>query len=198
MIASLHGEVRALTLSSAVIEVGGVGMLVQIPSSVAADLRLGTPALLHTTLVVREDALTLYGFASISSRELFELLQTVTGIGPKVALSALSLYTEEALIDAIANENSAALEKIPGLGKKSASRILLELHDKVSANQSVARSPASPTWRNQLHEALLSLGFSAREADQSIDIVAEELGAAITTSSVGDLLRMALAQRGRK
>ena len=198
MIASLHGEVKALTLSSAVIEVGGVGMLVQIPSSVASDLRLGTPALLHTTLVVREDALTLYGFASVSSRELFELLQTVTGIGPKVALSALSLYTEEALIDAIANENSAAREKIPGLGQKSASRILLELHDKVSANHLATRSPASPTWRNQLHEALLSLGFSAREADQSIDIVAEELGAAITSSSVGDLLRMALARRGRK
>lgn len=198
MIASLHGEVQALTLSSVVIEVGGVGMLVQIPSSLSADLMIGSRALLHTTLVVREDALTLYGFATTSSRELFELLQTVTGIGPKVALSALSLYCEQALIDAIAHQNSAALEKIPGLGKKSASRILLELHEKVSASSPVVRNSASPTWRNQLYEALVSLGFSAREADQSIDIVADELGTGMSSTSMSDLLRMALSHRGRK
>ncbi len=198
MIASLHGEVRALTFSSAVIEVGGVGMLVQIPSSVAAELRIGDRALLHTTLVVREDALTLYGFATVSARELFELLQTVTGIGPKVALSALSMYNETALIDAIAHENAAALEKIPGLGKKSASRILLELHEKLAASAPASRETISPSWRNQLHEALLSLGFTARDADQSIDVVSEELGTAVTSTSMSDLLRMALASKGRK
>lgn len=198
MIASLHGQVQALTLSSVVIEVGGVGMLVQVPSSLAADMSLGSRVHLHTTLVVREDALTLYGFSSVSSRELFELLQTVTGIGPKVALSALSLYSEEVLIDAIAHENSAALEKIPGLGKKSASRILLELKEKVSATTPSTGTSSQPSWRAQLHEALLSLGFAAKEADQSIDIVAQELGAGVSTTSIGDLLRMALAHRGRR
>lgn len=198
MIASLHGQVQALTLSSVVIEVGGVGMLVQVPSSLAADMSLGSRVHLHTTLVVREDALTLYGFSSVSSRELFELLQTVTGIGPKVALSALSLYSEEVLIDAIAHENSAALEKIPGLGKKSASRILLELKEKVSATTPSTGTSGQPSWRAQLHEALLSLGFAAKEADQSIDIVAQELGAGVSTTSIGDLLRMALAHRGRR
>jgi Holliday junction DNA helicase RuvA len=190
--------VQALTLSSVVIEVGGVGMLVQVPSSLAADMSLGSRVHLHTTLVVREDALTLYGFSSVSSRELFELLQTVTGIGPKVALSALSLYSEEVLIDAIAHENSAALEKIPGLGKKSASRILLELKEKVSATTPSTGTSSQPSWRAQLHEALLSLGFAAKEADQSIDIVAQELGAGVSTTSIGDLLRMALAHRGRR
>ena len=197
MIASLHGQVQSLTLTSAVIEVGGVGILVQIPSSLSMELSVGARAMVHTTLVVREDALTLYGFANVSARELFDLLQTVTGIGPKVALSALSLYSEVALVDAIASGNSSALEKIPGLGKKSASRILLELQEKVTASGKAQASITSPAWRTQVLEALMSLGFSAREADHSIDIVADELGSSINTTGISELLRMALSHRGR-
>jgi len=168
MIASLTGVVKSVTAQSAVIEVGGVGILVQLTSRHGASLVVGRTASLHTTLLVREDSLTLFGFESIEERALFELLQTVTGIGPKVAQSALSIYESQEIQRAIAQENSGLLEKIPGLGKKGAARLVLELKDKVSATTGSLPSIKSE-WRDQLLEALTGLGFSSRESSDAVE-----------------------------
>ncbi len=125
MIASLSGTIKAIRSQSIIVEVGGVGMLVNVSPRVSAAHAVGTSISLHTVLVVREDALTLYGFETAPARDLFELLQTVTGIGPKVAQSALTVYDTAELANAIKSENDAALERIPGLGKKGAQRLVL-------------------------------------------------------------------------
>ena len=199
MIASVSGVVKAATLNSAVIEVGGVGLQVSLPARFAASLIVGVHAEIFTTLVVREDSLTLFGFDRANSRDFFELLQTVTGIGPKVAQSALSIYEPEELSSAIASENSAALERIPGLGKKGAQRAVLELKEKVGA-LSFASKTGSDTkshWRTQLQSALIGLGFTARDAQATIDSVANDLGAKVDETDISTLLKLALQDRGR-
>ena len=199
MIASVSGVVKATTLNSAVIEVGGVGIQVALPARFAASLVVGTHAEIYTTLVVREDSLTLFGFDRTNSRDFFDLLQTVSGIGPKVAQSALSIYEPEELASAIASENSAALERIPGLGKKGAQRTVLELKDKVSdlvRTQGSGKS-AKAHWRTQLQSALIGLGFTARDAEATIDSVASDLGSKIDETDISDLLKLALQNRGR-
>ena len=199
MIASVSGFVKATTLNSAVIEVGGVGIQVALPARFAASLVVGTHAEIFTTLVVREDSLTLFGFDRTNSRDFFDLLQTVSGIGPKVAQSALSIYEPEELASAIASENSAALERIPGLGKKGAQRTVLELKDKVSdlvRTQGSGKS-AKAHWRTQLQSALIGLGFTARDAEATIDSVASDLGSKIDETDISELLKLALQNRGR-
>ena len=199
MIASVSGVVKATTLNSAVIEVGGVGIQVALPARFAASLVVGTHAEIYTTLVVREDSLTLFGFDRTNSRDFFDLLQTVSGIGPKVAQSALSIYEPEELASAIASENSAALERIPGLGKKGAQRTVLELKDKVSdlvRTQGSGKS-AKAHWRTQLQSALIGLGFTARDAEATIDSVASDLGSKIDETDISELLKLALQNRGR-
>ena len=199
MIASVSGVVKATTLNSAVIEVGGVGIQVALPARFAASLVVGTHAEIYTTLVVREDSLTLFGFDRTNSRDFFDLLQTVSGIGPKVAQSALSIYEPEELASAIASENSAALERIPGLGKKGAQRTVLELKDKVSdlvRTQGSGKS-AKAHWRTQLQSALIGLGFTARDAEGTIDSVASDLGSKIDETDISELLKLALQNRGR-
>jgi len=199
MIASVSGVVKATTLNSAIIEVGGVGIQVLLPARFAASLVVGTHAEIFTTLVVREDSLTLFGFDRTDSRNFFELLQTVSGIGPKVAQSALSIYEPEELVSAIASENSAALERIPGLGKKGAQRTVLELKDKVGelvrSNNSGRTSKSH--WRTQLQSALIGLGFTARDAEATIDAVASDLGVKIDETDISELLKLALQNRGR-
>jgi len=199
MIASVSGVVKATTLNSAVIEVGGVGIQVSLPARFAASLVVGTHAEIFTTLVVREDSLTLFGFERSSSRDFFDLLQTVSGIGPKVAQSALSIYEPEELVSAIASENSAALERIPGLGKKGAQRTVLELKDKVSdlARTQNSGKNAKAHWRTQLQSALIGLGFTARDAEATIDAVASDLGKKIDETDISELLKLALQNRGR-
>jgi Holliday junction DNA helicase RuvA len=199
MIASVSGVVKATSLNSAVIEVGGVGLQVALPARFAAALIVGTQAEIFTTLVVREDSLTLFGFDRADSRDFFDLLQTVSGIGPKVAQSALSIYEPEELASAIASENSAALERIPGLGKKGAQRTVLELKEKVN---DVIRTPGSGKgakshWRTQLQSALIGLGFTARDAETTIDSVATDLGSRIDETDISQLLKLALQNRGR-
>jgi Holliday junction DNA helicase RuvA len=199
MIASVSGVVKATSLNSAVIEVGGVGLQVALPARFAAALIVGTQAEIFTTLVVREDSLTLFGFDRADSRDFFDLLQTVSGIGPKVAQSALSIYEPEELASAIASENSAALERIPGLGKKGAQRTVLELKEKVN---DVIRTPrsgkgAKSHWRTQLQSALIGLGFTARDAETTIDSVATDLGSRIDETDISQLLKLALQNRGR-
>ena len=191
MIASLSGTVKAIRSQSIVIEVGGVGMLVSVSPRVAAAHVVGTTISLHTVLVVREDALTLYGFETAAARDFFELLQTVTGIGPKVAQSALTVYDTAELAHAIKNENDAILERIPGLGKKGAQRLVLELKDKVEGFDHGLNLP-SGGWRDQLTSALLGLGFTARETQERIDQVATEF-ADLANQPIADLLRAALA-----
>ena len=196
MIASLTGVVKSVTAQSAVIEVGGVGILVQLTSRHGASLVVGRTASLHTTLLVREDSLTLFGFESIEERALFELLQTVTGIGPKVAQSALSIYESQEIQRAIAQENSGLLEKIPGLGKKGAARLVLELKDKVSVTTGSLPSIKSE-WRDQLLEALTGLGFTSRESGDAVESVNEQYPDA-SDRSLETLLKFALQIRSRK
>jgi len=161
MIASLNGVVKAISSSSVVIEVGGVGMLVQISPRLAAAMQVGRSSSLFTPLRVREDSLTLYGFENVEERILFDLLQTVTGIGPKVAQSALNIYESPQLINAIFSADAALLEKIPGLGKKGAQRLILELKEKVVPTNATHSHPRS-SWKDELIDALVTLGFSSK------------------------------------
>ena len=204
MIASLSGVISSVGSQSLVVEIGGVGILVHVSPRLAAAYSSGNTVSLQTVLVVREDALTLYGFETAMAKELFEILQTVTGIGPKVAQSALNVYDPNELIDAIRNENLAALERIPGLGKKGASRVLLELKDKVQnfeisatgSNSAENSSSAGLDWRDQLTSALLGLGFSARESAERIDFAVAHSQEGSATP-ISELLRTALT-RGSK
>jgi len=194
MIASLTGSVQSIGTSSLVIDVGGVGYLVFANSRVLAGAQIGAAITVATTLVVREDALTLYGFESMQSREFFELLQSVSGIGPKVAQSALAVYDPAELTHAIAHEDAASLERIPGLGKKGAQRVVLELKDKVAGFASISAKPnrSAQPWRDQLLLALVGLGFTARDANARIDLVAHDVNDPASTP-LSDLLRAALA-----
>ena len=167
MIASIRGEVLAIVDNSVVIDVGGVGISTLVVERTLQTLSIGSKATLHTSLMVREDSLTLFGFENTQERDLFVLLQTVTGIGPRVAQSILNTLTVSDLRNAIGNESAAALEKVSGLGKKGAARIILELKDKVSGvNQ---RSVTGDTaWQSSISAALSGLGFTGREIDQAI------------------------------
>ena len=200
MIASVSGVVKAITLNSVVVEVGGVGILVALPARFAASLAVGKQVDIFTTLVVREDSLTLFGFERSAAREFFELLQTVSGIGPKVAQSALSIYEPEELAGAIASENSALLERIPGLGKKGAQRAVLELKEKVANLKLSTRTEVSghSNWRGQLESALIGLGFTSRDANLAIDELANDLGSKVDEMDIAKLLKLALQNQGRK
>lgn len=171
MIASIRGEVLAIIDNSVVIDVGGVGISTLVVERTLQTLSIGSKATLHTSLMVREDSLTLFGFEDTQERDLFVLLQTVTGIGPRVAQSILNTLTVNDLRSAIANESAAALEKVSGLGKKGAARIILELQDKVSGvNQ--RSTTVNSGWQSSISAALSGLGFTGREIDQAISSVA--------------------------
>lgn len=171
MIASIRGEVLAIIDNSVVIDVGGVGISTLVVERTLQTLSIGSKATLHTSLMVREDSLTLFGFEDTQERDLFVLLQTVTGIGPRVAQSILNTLTVSDLRNAIGNESAAALEKVSGLGKKGAARIILELKDKVSGvNQRIITGDSG--WQSSISAALSGLGFTGREIDQAISSVA--------------------------
>ena len=150
----------------AVIEVGGVGLLVQCTPGTLAGLRLGEQARLATSLVVREDALTLYGFASDDERNTFELLQTASGVGPRLAQAMLAVLTPDALRRAVAAEDLAMLTSVPGIGRKGAQRIVLELAGRLGAPADVGvlaaagrAAAAGPQWQDQVRAGLVSLGW---------------------------------------
>ena len=174
MIAQVSGTVIQLGPTSAVIEMGGFGVLALVSPNTGAELRVGQPATLATSLVVREDSLTLYGFASVDERELFELLQTATGVGPKLAQAALAVLSPDELRQAIATENLLTLTKVPGVGRKGAQRLVIELKDKINT-VGLAALPESAggaggaraggIWRDQVTQGLQGLGWSARDAD---------------------------------
>lgn len=192
MIAFVRGTVAAMTLSSVVIDVGGVGMQVRCTPATLAGLRLGEPAQVATSMVVREDSLTIYGFVDSEERDMFELAQTASGVGPKVAQALVSVLSPDQLRSAIGTENLAALTAVPGIGKKGAQRIVLELKDRIGPTPaSVTGAGLAASWRDQVHEALLGLGWSARDADVAVDKVAAGLPAG-HTPDISSLLRDAL------
>ena len=182
MIAHLRGTVAAVAPDGAVIEVGGVGIRVQCTPGTLATLRPGEPTLVATSLVVREDSLTLFGFGSDDERNVFELLQTASGVGPRLALAMLAVHSPNALRRAVSGEDLAALTMVPGIGKKGAERIVLELRDRLGPPGETGaaggwpggRPPQVPQWREQVQSGLVNLGWAARDADLAIAALAED------------------------
>ena len=180
MIAHLRGTVAGVAPDGAVIEVGGVGMRVQCTPGTLATLKPGEPAQVATSLVVREDSLTLYGFVSDDERNVFELLQTASGVGPRLALAMLAVHSPDALRRAVSTEDLNALTLVPGIGKKGAQRIVLEMKDRLGppgedgAGRLARVVPHVPTWRDQVQSGLVNLGWPARDADQAIAALEDE------------------------
>ena len=200
MIASVRGVVVALGPDAAVVEVGGVGLTVQCAPGTLARLRVGEPARLATSLVVREDSLTLYGFADDDERSLFELLQTASGVGPRLAQAILAVLPPAQARLAIASSDVKTLTRVPGIGKKGAERLVVELRDRIGPVDDSpvpgadALTPVQP-WRDQVGQALVGLGWSTREADEAVEAVAPQ---AAGDPDVPALLRAALRVLGTR
>lgn len=200
MIASLTGTVQAVRLDAAVVEVGGIGLLVQATPATLAGLRPGQRATLHTALVVREDSLTLYGFTDADEREVFEVVQTVSGVGPRLALAMLAVHSPDGLRRAVADEDYPALQRVPGIGRKGAQRIVLELGDRLGA-PAPAPGTAGPValtgdHRDQVVEALVGLGWQARTAHEAVTTVLAGSSDPVGADEVAGLLRAALRTLG--
>ncbi|HSO64812.1 MAG TPA: Holliday junction branch migration protein RuvA [Ornithinibacter sp.] len=201
MIASVRGPVARVGLDHVVVEVGGVGMLVHTTPATASTCRRGSEASLATTLVVREDSLTLFGFASPAERDMFETVQTVSGVGPRLALAMLSVMGPDELATALASGDSKSLTTIPGIGVKSAQRLVLELRDKVGAMRgagapsasgaAVTVVPGQEPWRGQVAEALVGLGWSTKQAADAVERVASSAPA---DADIAAYLRLALRE----
>ena len=202
MIASVRGRVAAINPDGAVVEVGGVGLAVTCAPSTLAGLRVGEPARLSTSLIVREDSLTLYGFADDDARGLFELLQTASGVGPRLAQAVLAVHAPDVVRKAIATGDITTLTRVPGIGKKGAERLVLELRDRIGpvtgGGEGVVRSlPVDGiSWSDQVRQALIGLGWSAAQADQAVALVSSEL-ADEPAPSVPLLLKRAIQLLGR-
>jgi Holliday junction DNA helicase RuvA len=203
VIAHLNGTVAGVSPDGAVIDVGGVGLRVQCTPDTLASLKQGERAKVATSLVVREDSLTLFGFASEDERNVFELLQTASGIGPRLALAMLAVHSPDALRRAVAAEDLNALIMVPGVGKKGAQRIVLELRDRLGApgdyvgnGGAPARSTAASSWRDQVQSGLTNLGWSARDAEAAIAEVEAESDD--QTPDVATALRAALRRLSKQ
>ncbi|HCK78541.1 MAG TPA: Holliday junction branch migration protein RuvA [Actinobacteria bacterium] len=195
MIASVAGEVVQVHLDSVVIEVGGVGMLLHCTPATLAQLRVGLHARLHSALVVREDSLTLYGFADADERQTFELLQTASGVGPKLALAMLAVHSPDQLRRAIAAADLSALTLVPGIGRKGAEKVVVELRDRIGDPTSVSGVGEAPTDAVAgVIDALTGLGWSTKEARAAVDAAA---GSVAASAPVPELLRAALRELKR-
>lgn len=193
MIATLFGTVRSLKLDQAIIDVNGVGYLVHITAKTSAQLSVGRDYQLFTSMVVREDSMTLYGFTENDERELFELVQTVSGIGPKVALGITASMGIDDLSHAVNSKDEAAISAVPGIGKKSAQRLILELTGKLDFSHP-ANKAAGFSWRDQLVEALTGLGFARKQAEQAVNEIAANRDAKeLSSATPTELLKLALA-----
>lgn len=192
MIASVSGTVIAVQPSALVVDVGGIGVLVACPPQVAASARIGQATTLHTSLIVREDSLTLYGFDSTEQRDVFDIVQTVSGIGPRTALAVLTTLAPDDLRRAISSEDVASLTRVPGIGTKGAQRMIIELKDRL-------RSVSGPSGTSPddgpatVRAALVSLGWSVKDADRAVDAVVGEPG-----EDTSGLLREALRWLDRR
>jgi Holliday junction DNA helicase RuvA len=178
VIAFVRGTVADVTLGSAVLEVGGVGLELQCTPDTLATLRVGSTTTLPTSMVVREDSLTLFGFLDEDEKNVFELLQTASGVGPKLAQAMLAVLSPDRLRRALTTEDVKSLTAVPGIGQKGAQRIILELKDRIGPVRVGVTSRAAPLtaaadgWRDQVHAGLVGLGWSAKEADRAVDAVA--------------------------
>ena len=205
MIAHLRGTVAGVAPDGAVIEVGGVGMRVQCTPGTLAGLKPGETAQVATSLVVREDSLTLFGFATDDERNVFELLQTASGVGPRLALAMLAVHTPDALRRAVSAEDLRALTMVPGIGQKGAQRIVLELRDRLgppgdAALPGIRPAARAASWRDQVQSGLVNLGWPARDADQAIAALEEEgaIGADGGEVNVATVLRAALRKLSKQ
>jgi Holliday junction DNA helicase RuvA len=211
MIASVSGRVAAVSPDGAVVEVGGIGLAVQCTPGTIARLQVGENARLSTSLIVREDSLTLYGFADDDERSLFELLQTANGVGPRLAQAVLAIHPPREVRRAVSMADVKALMQVPGIGKKGAERLILELRDRLGVTTSDTSldgppvaghpsvTPVAP-WKDQLTSALVGFGWSVKEADGAIAQlvpVADEQIAANGSVEIAVLLRQALQLLGR-
>lgn len=199
MIASVRGEVLEIALDHVVIEASGVGYRLNATPATLSSLQRGDDARLVTAMIVREDSMTLYGFADTESRDLFGLLLTVSGVGPRIAMATLAVLEPDALRRALAEGNVVALTRVPGIGKRGAERMVVELRDKVAAVPTSSGVPgASPeqavgSVRDQVVEALVGLGFAAKQAEQATDSVL----AADPDANTSVALRASLASLGK-
>ena len=205
MIASVRGPVRHVGLDHVVVEVGGVGLLVHTTPETASGCRTGQELTLETTLVVREESLTLYGFAGADAKALFEQVQTVSGVGPRLALAMLSVHSPGDVRAALAQGDLVALTKVPGIGRKSAERLVLELKDKIlalgvepglpgAAGAAPGEGAGEDAVHTQVREALQGLGWTTRQADGALSAVTTGDDA---PTDVAALLRATLRELGR-
>ncbi|WP_280468230.1 Holliday junction branch migration protein RuvA [Nocardia cyriacigeorgica] len=199
MIASVRGEVLEIALDHVVVEAAGVGYRLNATPATLSGLTRGEQARLYTAMIVREDSMTLYGFADTEARDLFGLLQTVSGVGPRLAMAVLAVLEPEALRKALAESNVAALTRVPGIGKRGAERMVVELRDKVNLVPVQSGPPGSAPAavvtpvRDQVVEALTGLGFPLKQAEQAVDTVLADDPAATTSIA----LRAALGLLGK-
>jgi holliday junction DNA helicase RuvA len=203
MIASVRGRVTSVAPDGAVVEVGGVGLSVVCTPNTLAALRVGEEARLATSLVVREDSLTLYGFADDDARSLFELLQTASGVGPRLAQAVLAVHPPDTVRRAIATGDLTTLTRVPGIGKKGAERLVLELRDRIGSvvsaggsGESLSLPVAGISWAEQVRQALIGLGWTAGQADQAVSVVSAELNGD-PAPGVPVLLKRAIQVLGR-
>ena len=193
MIASVRGEVLEVALDHVVIEAAGVGYRVNATPSTLATLRPGTEARLVTAMIVREDSMTLYGFGDRDSRDLFLTLLSVSGVGPRLAMATLAVHDAAALRRALADGDVAALTRVPGIGKRGAERMVLELRDKVCPAGQTTAAVNGHAVRTPVVEALVGLGFAAKQAEEATDkVLADEPDA-----STSGALRAALTLLGK-
>jgi holliday junction DNA helicase RuvA len=201
VIASVAGTVTAVGAETAVVEVGGVGLAVHCTPSTLATLRPGEPVRLATAMVVREDSLTLFGFATDDERVVFDILQSVSGVGPKLAQAVLAVHSPDAVRAAVTTEDLGALTLVPGVGRKGAQRLVLELKDRLASPTGAPRTPGAVgapgvgVWREQLRTALTGLGWNPREVDEALAAVGPEAEAALAVGDAPDvaaLLRASL------
>lgn len=191
MIAHISGRVLEVRLTSLIVDVSGIGYEVNVAPEIASTSSKGDEVELFTSLVVREDSWKLYGYRNANARDLFEELQSVSGIGPKVAHSLLTVFAPDELTGIIGAGDQLALERVPGIGKKVASRLILELRDRYNTGKS--RTANTGRWRDSLMEALTSLGYSAKDAERSIDQTIKAIDVDPSTIELSELLRRALA-----
>jgi holliday junction DNA helicase RuvA len=199
VITSVAGTVLRVGVDHAVVEVGGVGLAVLCTPAALAGLRTGAPGRLATSLVVREDSLTLYGFAHDDERDTFELLQTASGVGPKLARAILAVLGPDEVRRAVSTGDLATLTKVPGIGRKGAERLVVELRDRMgppggAPEPGSAAAPGEPAWRTQVRTGLAGLGWTGREAEAALDTIAAD-GA---EPDVATALRQAIRMLGRR
>jgi Holliday junction DNA helicase RuvA len=204
VIAFVRGTVADVTLGSVVLEVGGVGLELHCTPHTLATLHVGAATTLPTSMVVREESLTLFGFLDEDEKSLFELLQTASGVGPKLAQAMLAVLTPDELRRAVLGEDVKRLTAVPGIGQKGAQRIILELKDRIGVaagssgpSRSVPTVPAQDAWRSQVHAGLVGLGWSTKEADRAVEVVAPDADRENGVPDVAALLRAALRSLSR-